>query len=140
MFRIVIIDDETDAVEVIVKLLNSIQTIPTKIVGVANNLEKGIKIITSNAPDIVFLDIEMPGRKGLEIYNFFPKPDFKIIFITAYSQYAISALKKSASDYLLKPINLIELKESLSKAADQIKYENQKEIFTIILPKNWTTG
>lgn len=128
MYRIVIVDDENDSIEVLIKLLSSIQTIRTKIVATCTNLEEGITIIKTNRPDIVFLDIEMPGGNGLDIYDYFQKPEFKVIFITAYAQYAIAALKKSASDYLLKPINIIELKESLRKVTDQIESEYQKEV------------
>lgn len=134
MYRVVIIDDESDATGVLKKLLGSIQTIRTRIVGTASTLEEGISLIRNTSPDIVFLDIEMPGHNGLEIYDHFPKPEFRIIFVTAYSQYAIPALKKSASDYLLKPINILELKESLSKATELIETECRKEILIDRIP------
>lgn len=134
MYRVVIIDDESDSIEVLRKLLVNIQTIPTRIVGVASSLDDGIALIKNNKPDIVFLDIEMPGCNGLEIYDRFPKPEFKIIFVTAYSQYAIPALKKSALDYLLKPINLIELKDSLKRATEIIESDHQKEILIDRIP------
>lgn len=134
MYRVIIIDDESDSIEVLKKLLGSIQTTPTRIVGTASNLEEGINLIRNNLPDIVFLDIEMPGGNGLGIYNHFPNPEFKIIFVTAYSQYAISALKKSASDYLLKPVNIIDLKESLKKTSGTIEAEHQKEMLIDRIP------
>ena len=101
IYRIVVIDDEVDAINVVVKLLETFSSILFKITGTANNLKEGVELIKKTKPDLIFLDIEMPGKNGLAIYDYFENPDFKIIFMTAYQQYAIEALKKSASDYLL---------------------------------------
>ena len=127
IYRIVVIDDEVDAINVVVKLLETFSSILFKITGTANNLKEGVELIKKTKPDLIFLDIEMPGKNGLAIYDYFENPDFKIIFMTAYQQYAIEALKKSASDYLLKPINIIELKESLQKVVKQIEQKWQEE-------------
>ena len=129
IYRIVVIDDEDDAIDVVVKLLENFSSILVKIAGTANNLENGVELIKRTKPDLIFLDIEMPGKNGLAIYDYFEKPDFKIIFMTAYPQYAIEALKKSASDYLLKPLNIIELKDSLRKVVKQIEQNWQEEEF-----------
>lgn len=127
MFRVVIIDDEPDAVEVLTKFLLNFSTVKIRIVGNASDLETGIECIKNNKPDIVFLDIDMPGRNGLSVYDSIKEPEFKIVFVTAYEQYAIEALKKSASDYLLKPINIIELKETLQKITKQIEKERHQQ-------------
>jgi len=129
IYRIAVIDDEDDAIEVVVKLLENFSSISFKIVGTANNLDQGVELIKKTRPDLIFLDIEMPGRNGLAIYDYFEEPEFKIIFMTAYQQYAIEALKKSATDYLLKPLNIIELKESLQKVVKQIEQKWQLEEF-----------
>jgi two-component system, LytTR family, response regulator len=72
-----------------------------------DDLPNGIKAIKKHNPDIVFLDIEMPGHSGLSILDFFndDEVNFEIVFTTGYSEYAIQAFKLSATDYLLKPIN-----------------------------------
>ena len=127
MYRAVVIDDERDAINVIVNLIGSFTSLNVKILGTAMNLEEGIEQIKRIKPDIVFLDVDMPGKNGLAIYDYFKTPDFKIIFVTAYEQYALDALKKSASDYLLKPINIIELKESLLKVIKSIEEERHQE-------------
>ena len=121
MYRAVVIDDEKDAINVLVNLLGSFTSINVKVFGTAMNLEEGIDQIKKIKPDIVFLDVDMPGKNGLAIYDYFKTPDFKVIFVTAYQQYALDALKKSASDYLLKPINIIELKESLLTSSRSMK-------------------
>ena len=130
MYRIVVIDDEIDAIEVVSKLLKFLSSITVKIVGTANDLNEGVEIIRKTKPDIVLLDVEMPGKNGLGIYDYFDEPDFKVIFVTAFNKYALEALKKSASDYLLKPISLIDLKESLQKTIKQIEKEHSQEVLT----------
>ena len=126
MLHIVIIDDEEDAIEVLSKLLSNFTSIELKISGTAKNLVEGITIINEVNPDIVFLDIDMPGKNGMSIYEYFKNPEFKIIFVTAYQQYAIEALKKSASDYLLKPVNFVELQEAMQKVSKELVLEQQQ--------------
>ena len=125
MLKVVLIDDELDALKVLSEFLTKFTNTQIKIAGTANNLDEGIKIIKSTKPDLVFLDIDMPSRSGLDIYESFENPEFKIIFVTAYNEYAIDALKKNASDYLLKPVNFIELQEALNKVTKEIE-ESQK--------------
>lgn len=125
MLTAVIIDDELDSVNVLNQLLKHFTTAPIKVVGTANNLEDGIKTINSTKPDVVFLDINMPNQNGMDIYKYYQTPDFKIIFITAYNQYAIEALKNSATDYLLKPVSFIELRETINKVASIIEQEQK---------------
>ena len=119
----VIIDDEIAAIEVLVDLLKTFSTI--KIVATASNLDEGVEHIKRTQPDIVFLDINMPHRNGLEIYNEFNTPTFKVIFCTAYDQYAINALGNSASGYLLKPVDISELEKLIQKVTDEF-LEDQK--------------
>ena len=68
----------------------------------------------------------MPGKTGMEIYNYFNEPEFKIIFVTAYQQYAIGALNHSASGYLLKPVSFIDLQELLQKVSKELFHEQQQ--------------
>ena len=85
------------------------------IVDECKNIPEAVKSILKHQPEIVFLDIEMPGHSGLELLDFFNEKDinFSIIFTTAYNNYAIRAFKLSAVDYLLKPINPLELQNSI---------------------------
>ena len=125
MLSAVIIDDEEAATYLLVELLSTLPSIEVKIVGTANNLVKGVDLIKRTQPDIVFMDINMPGRNGLEIYTEFKSPHFKIIFCTAYQQYAIDVLKKYACGYLLKPLDVFALQESVQKVSDEL-LEEQK--------------
>ncbi|MDW7694651.1 LytTR family DNA-binding domain-containing protein [Flammeovirgaceae bacterium SG7u.111] len=117
----IIIDDEKKARHLLTHLIHencpSIQQILE-----ASNLEEGVQLIKKEKPDIVFLDIEMPKIHGLQILDFFDGPvNFQIIFTTAYNEYAIEAFKLSAIDYLLKPIDINELKTAVQKAEEAIQ-------------------
>jgi len=85
------------------------------IVGEADSAISAIEKIQELHPDVIFLDIEMPGGNGFKVLDFFRKPDFKVIFVTAYDQYAIQAIKFSALDYILKPIDAIIVKEAVDR-------------------------
>lgn len=113
-FTAILIDDERSARNILAKLLSS--HCPEIIVlDSCKNLEEGVDSIKKNAPDLVFLDIEMPNYAGYEIGTFFDKIDFEIIFVTAYDSYAIKAFEMSALDYLLKPIDIERLKFAVQK-------------------------
>jgi two-component system, LytTR family, response regulator len=82
------------------------------------DLASGLEAIRNHKPDLVFLDIEMPGSSGLELFDYFPADeiDFAVIFVTAYNQYAAEAFKISAVEYLLKPYDPQELTEAVERA------------------------
>lgn len=120
MIKAVIIDDEKKArnfIESIVR--NNFQEIA--ILAKASSVVEGIKAIAKNKPDIVFLDIEMQDGNGFDVLEGIPERDFDFIFITAYDQYAIKAFKLNSIDYLLKPIDIDELRQSLKKFEKQTK-------------------
>jgi two-component system LytT family response regulator len=111
----VIIDDEPNNLDNLEILLK--QHCPqVEITGRAMNATEGEKIITAQNPDIVFLDIQMPGKNGFEMLQSLKHHSFELIFTTAFDQYGIQAVKFSAIDYLLKPINTDELKVAVNKA------------------------
>ncbi len=113
--RAVIVDDEPHALTLFKKVIEWYAD-QIEIVGEANNLPKAIQIITETKPNVVFLDIEMPNYSGLQINDFFEYPrDFEIVFITAHNDYSIKAIRIKAFDYLLKPLNALELKECLDR-------------------------
>ncbi len=111
----VIIEDEQKARRILQTLLEE-NCEGIKVVGTAEDVPSGVKTIISQKPDVVFLDIELPGFNGFELADFFEEIKFEIIFTTAYSQYAIKAFQMSAIDYLLKPIQIDQLKDAVEKA------------------------
>lgn len=94
------------------------------------DLPTGVKAIRKHKPDLVFLDIEMPGHSGLELLDFFDEQEvnFSIIFTTAYNQYAIQAFKLAAVDYLLKPIE----SDELIQAVERFKKNQQQKDYSIL--------
>ncbi|AXG71434.1 transcriptional regulatory protein YehT [Kordia sp. SMS9] len=120
--KALIIDDENKARRLLQHLLEEHHP-EIKAIETASNLESGITIIQSQKPDIVYLDIEMPKYSGLQILNLLGESeiDFQIIFTTAYNKYAVEAFKLSAIDYLLKPIDITELKTATYKAITAVK-------------------
>lgn len=123
--KIVIIDDEFSAREILESLL--LRFHPThSIVGIYHDLPQGVEGIKETQPDLVFLDIEMPEYAGFEIINFFDKIDFKIVFTTAYSQYAIKAFEIAAIDYLLKPIEIERLSQAITKVENIVEMEQYR--------------
>ncbi len=116
--KAVVIDDEINNVTNLVILLS--QHCPSvKVVGTAFNAEEGIDVLTNIETDIVFLDIQMPGKNGFEMLSALKSYNFHVVFVTAYDSYAIKAIKYSALDYLLKPIDIDELKTAVKKAEEK---------------------
>jgi two-component system LytT family response regulator len=111
----IIVDDELRARILLRKILEDFPEV--EVLDECSDLSTAIKSIRKLSPQLVFLDIEMPGRSGLEILEFFDEDeiDFDIIFITAYNQFVFKAFKLSAIDYLLKPVDAEELKLAIDR-------------------------
>jgi two-component system, LytTR family, response regulator len=118
--RTVIIDDEPDAVG----FINSIVTEycpELEVVGTAGNVSSGVTEINLKKPDLIFLDVEMPNGTGFDLLAQYPEKDFDVVFITAFNHYAIKAIKFSAVDYILKPININDFIEAVKKVIHKRK-------------------
>ncbi|HEY5510598.1 MAG TPA: LytTR family DNA-binding domain-containing protein [Prolixibacteraceae bacterium] len=114
-YRAIIIDDERNVREVLELLL--LRYCPEiEIAGLASSAAEGRKLLKEYAVDIIFLDISMPKEDGFSFLNSVNKEDYCIIFVTAFEDYALRALKASAIDYLLKPITPQDLIEAVTKA------------------------
>ncbi len=111
--RALIVDDEQPARERLAQLLGPLPDV--EIVAEAEDGEEAIEKIAEHAPDVVFLDIQMPGCSGIEVAASLPSPRPKIIFCTAYDEYAVDAFELHAVDYLLKPVNRARLAKALSR-------------------------
>lgn len=129
MKKALIIDDENRTRELIAKMITSfgfdIEAIPA-----GENVQSGIKAIEEIKPDIVFLDIQMPDGTGFDVLRSVKTKNFEVVFITAHEEFAIKAIKFSALDYLLKPIDPSELRaavEKAIKAVDDKKEDSQFE-------------
>ena len=118
MIRCVLIDDESNSLEMMEWLLKTYCP-QVKIEAMCNAAAKGIEAINIYKPDLVFLDIEMPHMNGFDMLEQFDKLFFDVVFCTAYDQFAIRAFKYSALNYLLKPIDPEDLKETIRRIEER---------------------
>lgn len=133
MITCIIIDDERNAREAFTKIIERYFNDKVKVVSSAESVIKGVYAINKFNPDIVFLDIEMPGENGFHLFEHFEKINFEVIFTTAYDQYAIKALQYSAIDYLLKPINYIDLRDALNRFEEKSNEKLKQERIELLL-------
>ncbi|WP_281225747.1 LytR/AlgR family response regulator transcription factor [Flavobacterium aquiphilum] len=124
MIKGIIIDDEQHNIINLQRLLEKYCP-EVIIVGSSTDASEGIALIKSSQPDLVFLDIQMPNKDGFQVLQELNSYDFEVIFVTAFSQYGIQAIKFSAIDYLLKPIDIEELKKAVAKTSSRLKHKNQ---------------
>jgi two-component system LytT family response regulator len=118
MIRALIIDDEPSAVETLELMLERYVPEITECRS-STAPSEGLHVLKTWAPDLLFLDIQMPLMNGFDILKQFPQITFTVIFTTAYDQYAIQAIRFSALDYLLKPIDADELRAAVDKYISQ---------------------
>lgn len=116
--KVLLVDDEENARLLLRSMLTEYHP-ELEIVAEASQVMEAIKCIHQFQPEVIFLDIEMPGYSGLELIDFFDKENFPcdIVFVTAYAEFAINAFEQSATDYLLKPIR----KEKLDRTVEKLK-------------------
>lgn len=118
--RIVVVDDEVPARERLIELLEKQPDI--QVVAVARNGEEAVQLIPAEAPDLVFLDVQMPGLDGFAVLReITPESTPPTIFVTAYDKYAIQAFEAHALDYLLKPFSDERFEAALQRARDHIR-------------------
>lgn len=113
--RSIIIEDEQPSRDFLKELLDKFCEDIEVVEGV-ENIKDAVKAIQKHQPDLVFLDIELPGQDGFALFDYFDTIDFGVIFTTAYNEYAIKAIRASAIDYLVKPIDLDELQVAIERA------------------------
>jgi two-component system LytT family response regulator len=131
MVNAILIDDEKHCLETLRMLLNRYCK-DVNIIEECSSPKKGLEAIAKHRPDLVFLDIEMPVMNGFDLLQQLPEIPFAVIFTTSYDQYAIKAIKFSALDYLLKPIDPEELITAVSKVSSR-KQQPGAEQFNILL-------
>lgn len=133
MYTCVIIDDEQNAREALQKLIQRYFPDKLEVLALAGSVEQGVLEINKYLPDIVFLDIEMPGEDGFKLFDYFKKINFEVIFTTAFDHYAIDAFKTSAMDYILKPVNYIDLKSALGQFESQLHQKSRSQRLETLL-------
>jgi two-component system, LytTR family, response regulator len=127
MIKAVIVDDETDCCETIAELLKTY--FPSiEVIGIYHNGAEALPAILQQQPDLVFLDVEMPKMNGFEMLEQIHEINFDLIFTTSYDQYALKAIRFSAIDYLLKPIDRNELQKAVQKVIQRSQRSISKQV------------
>lgn len=121
MIRAIIIDDEPLAIESLGLILKKKCKDDVQVIASSNSAHLGKSLIEEHQPDLVFLDVEMPGMSGIDLVRSFSNPAFHVVFITAYDAYAIEALRLSAIDYLLKPVEADDIVSVVAKIKTGIR-------------------
>ena len=141
MIKVVIIDDELSAQNVLEKTL--LRYFPNKfnIVAKCHSVDSGVIAINNHVPELVFLDIQMPEKSGFELFKQFDLINFEVIFTTAHNRFAVQAIRQSALDYILKPINHIDLGDAIKRFEERKRKLSTKDklhllqLFILGLPK-----
>lgn len=136
MIRAIIIDDEPNSRETLELMLNTYKH-QILIEDSCSSPQEAIKSIEKHRPDLIFLDIEMPGMNGFEMLKKIEPIDFDVVFTTAYDRYAINAIRISALDYLLKPIDTEELRNVIHKCLDKKRQKNSSEQFQVLFSQTF---
>lgn len=135
MITALIIEDEINARKALKKMIHLI-TPEIEIFGETGFVKEAVKLIRYHQPSIVFMDIELEDGESFEILKQLENITFKIIFTTAYNQFAVKAFKYSTVDYLLKPIDPLELKVAINKAIATVNFEKKHTELLEVLQNN----
>lgn len=128
MIRAIIIDDEADAREGLKLTLEKFCP-EVEILQLCATPDEGIDSIKKLKPELVFLDVQMPHKSGFNLLEELGEFNFEVIFVTAHDRYAIKAIKFSALDYLLKPLDIDELQKAVLKAMDRLREKSSKSSY-----------
>jgi two-component system LytT family response regulator len=139
MIRTVLVDDETDSVRVLFKLLETYCP-QVEIVGKAEGVETALAVIQATRPDLLFLDIEMTQGNAFDLLNQLRPLTFQVIFVTAFDNYAIRAIRYSAVDYLLKPIDIDELVSAVERVVERSQQKSIIDQMQVFLDNMGTFG
>lgn len=132
MIKAIIVDDEPRNIRILKNLLE--EFCPEVIVGgEAESAETAIHLIRSAQPDLVFLDIEMPFGNAFDLLDKLMPVNFQVIFVTAFDNYALKAFRYYALDYLLKPVDIEELKAAVKKAVERVKEKNMSQTLDVFI-------
>ena len=138
MITATIVDDEPYSCEALATLLERYCP-DVKVMDICYSASSALQSIKEHRPQILFLDIEMPHMNGFELLEKIPEIDFELIFTTSYDHYAIKAIRFSAMDYLLKPIDKEELQKAVQKAVNRMEHPLPQQIEILLQKLNRPT-
>lgn len=126
-FSCVIVDDEPDAIELLASRLSKLYE-NINIVATYSNWQDALQALRNSKFDILFMDISIPGKTGINILKLVPDVDYEIIFVTAHDNYAVDAFNLAATGYILKPVDDAELMQAVDKAQERALFKKQARI------------
>jgi len=129
--KAILVDDEPDGIRTLKKMLES-HCPNVEVAATCSNAASAKQELERIRPDVVFLDIQMPGKSGLDLLTEMPEKDFEVIFVTAHNEYMLQALQYSAADYLLKPVDEDRLIEAVQRVETRIQAEKKEWTETLM--------
>jgi two-component system LytT family response regulator len=139
MLKALIVDDELMGCQALKKMLEMYAN-QIYVMQLCHSADEAIRAIEVLTPDLVFLDIQMPGKSGFDMLDSLPKINFEVIFTTGFDHYAVKAFKIGAVDYLLKPIDIDELEAAVERATERIKSKKSSAPSVEVLLQNLRGG
>lgn len=124
--KAILVDDEPDGIRTLKRMLE-LHCPEVEVVGTCNNAMAAKQMLEDLRPDVVFLDIQMPGKSGLDLLMEVSVKNFEVIFVTAHNEYMLQALQYSAADYLLKPVDEDRLMEAVKRVEQRLQSERKEE-------------
>ncbi|HEX6332709.1 MAG TPA: response regulator [Flavisolibacter sp.] len=124
MLRCLLVDDEPNSAELLAMKLRNADD-PLDIVGISHDAESALKEVEKKLPDVIFVDVEMPGIDGITFARGIDTEKSELVFVTAFNQYAIEAIRLKAMDYLLKPVDDEDLARTLVRLKEKIYHKQQ---------------
>jgi two-component system LytT family response regulator len=137
--KAILVDDEPDGIRTLKKMLE-LHCPHVKIAATCSSATMAKQQITELLPDVIFLDIQMPGKSGLELLTELPAKNFEVIFVTAHNEYMLQALQYSAADYLLKPVDEDRLMEAVQRVEKKLETGKKEERTEALLHNLSKTG
>jgi len=132
MIKVIIVDDEQHCIDRLKSLFLTKFAYKLKLVGTASSVLSAYDLIVQEKPDLIFLDVQLNELTGFDLLSKFDKRSFDVIFTTAYEKYAVKAFKFSAIGYLLKPVDIDDLKLAIDKFSDTIEQKDYKQKFDLL--------
>jgi two-component system LytT family response regulator len=126
ILRALVVDDEKHNRDTLRRLVEKACT-SIEVIAEAVSVPQAVQLIREQKPDLVFLDVEMPEMSGFNLFDYFDRPNFLVVFVTAHEHYALGAIKKNALDYLLKPVEIADLVKVEKKVLEQFQ-SNRMEL------------
>ena len=130
--KAILVDDEPDGIRTLQKMLAHYCP-QVEVIETSSSAAMAKKAIEALKPDVVFLDIQMPGKTGLELLGEIAQKDFEVVFVTAYNEYMLQALQFSAADYLLKPVDEDRLIEAVQRVEQKLALGKKEEQTNVLL-------